>query len=110
MWDSFQGVSLDAISVGGEELFRRGIGPLLPGAEHVPPPDEYRCLWDCGSRGGCDLKCAGYIEYVLEKEGDVAAVIAETVRSTPTIPSPEFWRTVSSPERSPRHTHFYSTL
>jgi 4-aminobutyrate aminotransferase len=94
MWDSFHGASLDAISVGGEELFRRGIGPLLPGAEHVPPPDEYRCLWDCGSRGGCDLKCAGYIEYILEKEGDVAAVIAETVRSTPTIPSPEFWRTV----------------
>ena len=94
MWDSFHGASLDAISVGGEELFRRGVGPLLPGAEHVPPPDEYRCLWDCSTRGGCDLKCAGYIEYVLEKEGDVAAVIAETVRSTPTIPSPEFWRTV----------------
>ena len=94
MWDAFHGASLDAISVGGEELFRRGIGPLLPGAEHVPPPDEYRCLWDCSSRGGCDLKCAAYIEYVLEKEGDVAAVIAETVRSTPSIPSPDFWRTV----------------
>ncbi len=94
MWDAFHGASLDAISVGGEELFRRGIGPLLPGAEHVPPPDEYRCLWDCSSRGGCDLKCAAYIAYVLEKEGDVAAVIAETVRSTPSIPSPEFWRTV----------------
>jgi len=94
MWDAFHGASLDAISVGGEELFRRGIGPLLPGAEHVPPPDEYRCLWDCSSRGGCDLKCAAYIDYVLEKEGDVAAVIAETVRSTPSIPSPEFWRTV----------------
>lgn len=94
LWDSFHGASLDAISVGGEELFRRGIGPLLPGAEHVPPPDEYRCLWDCGSRGGCDLKCAGYIEYVLEKEGDVAAVIAETVRSTCVIPSPEYWRAV----------------
>ena len=94
MWDAFHGASLDAISVGGEELFRGGIGPLLPGTEHVPPPDEYRCLWDCPSRGGCDLKCAAYIEYVLEKEGDVAAVIAETVRSTPSIPSPDFWRTV----------------
>jgi len=94
MWDAFHGASLDAISVGGEELFRRGIGPLLPGTEHVPPPDEYRCLWDCPSRGGCDLKCAAYIEYVLEKEGDVAAVIAETVRSTPSMPSPDFWRTV----------------
>jgi 4-aminobutyrate aminotransferase len=94
MWDSFHGASLDAISVGGEELFRRDIGPLLPGVEHVPPPDAYRCVWDCGSRGGCDLKCAAYIEYVLEKEGDVAAVVAETVRSTPVIPAPGYWLAV----------------
>ncbi len=94
MWDSFHGASLDAISVGGEEIFRGGIGPLLPGTEHVPPPDPYRCLWDCHARGGCDLKCARYIEYVLEKEGDVAAVVAETVRSTPVIPHPEFWPAV----------------
>ena len=94
MWDAFHGASLDAISVGGEELFRRSIGPLLPGTEHVPPPDPYHCVWDCHTRGGCDLKCARYIEYVLEKEGDVAAVIAETVRSTPVIPAPDFWREV----------------
>ena len=94
MWDSFHGASLDAISIGGEALFRREIGPLLPGTEHVPPPDEYRCLWDCHDRGGCDLKCAQYIEYVLEKEGDVAAVIAEPVRSTPYIPRPGYWQTI----------------
>lgn len=94
MWDSFHGASLDAISVGGEQIFRRGIGPLLPGVEHVPPPDEYHCLWECGSRGGCDLKCANYIDYVLEKEGDVAAVIAEPVRSIPYIPRPEYWQQV----------------
>jgi len=94
MWDAFHGASLDAISVGGEEVFRGGAGPLLPGTEHVPPPDAYRCVWDCHTRGGCDLKCASYIEYVLEKEGDVAAVVAETVRSTPVIPHPEFWRAV----------------
>jgi 4-aminobutyrate aminotransferase len=29
MWDSFHGASLDAISVGGEAVFRNGIGPLL---------------------------------------------------------------------------------
>jgi 4-aminobutyrate aminotransferase len=94
MWDSFHGASLDAISVGGEEIFRGGIGPLLAGTEHVPPPDPYRCVWDCHRRGGCDLKCAEYIEYVLDKEGDVAAVMAETVRSTPVIPHPEFWQAV----------------
>jgi 4-aminobutyrate aminotransferase len=94
MWDSFHGASLDAISIGGEQVFRRDIGPLLPGTEHVPPPDEYRCLWDCHNRGGCDLKCANYIEYVLEKEGDVAAVIAEPVRSIPYIPRAEYWQAV----------------
>lgn len=91
-WDSFHGASLDAISIGGEAIFRSGVGPLLPGTEHVPPPDAYRCIWECG--GECNLKCAHYIEYVLEKEGDVAAVIAETVRSTPYIPPPEYWQTI----------------
>ncbi len=94
MWDAFHGASLDAISVGGEEIFRGGVGPLLPGVEHVPPPDSFRCLWDCGLRGGCDLKCAEYLEYVLDKERDVAAVIAEPVRSTPYIPSPDYWRRI----------------
>ncbi|MFH1636691.1 MAG: aspartate aminotransferase family protein [Chloroflexota bacterium] len=94
MWDSFHGASLDAISVGGEALFRREIGPLLPGTEHVPPPDEYRCLWGRHKCEGCDLMCANYIEYVLEKEGDIAAVIAEPVRSTPYIPRPEYWQAV----------------
>jgi 4-aminobutyrate aminotransferase len=94
MWDSFHGASLDAISISGEQIFRRDIGPLLPGSEHAPPPDEYRCLWDCGERGGCDLKCARYLEYVLEKEGDVAAVIAEPVRSIPYIPTAEYWQVV----------------
>lgn len=94
MWDSFHGASLDAISVGGEAIFRGGVGPLLPGTSHVPPPGEYRCLWDCSLRGGCDLKCADYLEYVLAREGDVAAVIAEPMRCTPYIPSADYWRRV----------------
>jgi 4-aminobutyrate aminotransferase len=92
MWDSFHGASLDAISVGGEAIFRKDIGPLLPGTEHVPPPDCYRCLWGC--EDNCTLKCADYIEYVLAKEGDVAAVIAETVRSTSIIPPAGFWQKI----------------
>lgn len=94
MWDAFHGASLDAISVGGEAIFRQDAGPLLPGGEHVPPPDDYRCLWDCHQRGGCDLKCARYLEMVLEKEGDVAAVIAEPVRSVPYVPTKAYWQSV----------------
>ncbi|MEE8552465.1 MAG: aspartate aminotransferase family protein [Desulfobacterales bacterium] len=94
MWDSFHGASLDAISIGGEAVFRQNIGPLLPGTEHAPPPDEYRCVFGCQSRGGCDLTCAKYVEYILEKEGDIAAVISEPVRSTPFIPKPEYWQAI----------------
>ena len=50
MWDSFHGASLDTISIGGEAIFRQDIGPLLPGTEHVPPPDAQHCPWDCRRR------------------------------------------------------------
>ncbi len=93
MWDAFHGASLDAISVGGEALFRRGIGPLLPGTEHVPPCDPRGCRFGCG--GSCDARCAEYVEYVLAKEEDVAAVIVETIRSTDVqIPPPAYYQTL----------------
>jgi 4-aminobutyrate aminotransferase len=95
MWDAFHGGTLDTISVGGEAQFRAGIGPLMTGTEHVPPPEPYRCPFGCLDRAGiCDLTCARYLDYVLEKEGDVAAVIAETVRNAPYIPSSEYWQEV----------------
>jgi 4-aminobutyrate aminotransferase len=78
----------------GEAIFRQDMGPLLPGTEHVPPADEYRCVFGCASRGGCDLVCADYVEYILEKEGDIAAVISEPIRSTPYIPKPEYWQKI----------------
>jgi 4-aminobutyrate aminotransferase len=40
------------------------------------------------------MTCARYVEYILEKEGDVAAVIAEPIRSTPTIPTTEYWQII----------------
>jgi 4-aminobutyrate aminotransferase len=93
MWDAFHGASLDAISIGGEAAFRKNIGPLLPGTEHVPPCDPGHCPYRCG--GHCSLACAEYVEYVLGKEQDVAAVIVETIRSTDVqIPPPEYYRTL----------------
>lgn len=93
MWESFHGASLDASSVGGEERFRRDLGPLLPGAEHVPPPDPVRCPFQCGR--ACAEHCLSYLEYVLDREGDVAAVIAEPMRCTTVVPPPpNFWRRV----------------
>jgi 4-aminobutyrate aminotransferase len=93
LWDSFHGASLDAISIGGEAAFRKGMGPLLPGAEHAPPCDPGSCSFHCA--GTCNLRCAEYIEYVLDREEDIGAVIIETIRCTDVqIPPPEYYRII----------------
>lgn len=95
MWESFHGASLDAISIGGEAIFRRGVGPLLPGTEHVPPPDPLLAPWPETDSEAWAMRSADYLAYVLEREGgDIGAVIAETVRWTPYIPPPEYWQRV----------------
>ncbi|NQU56733.1 MAG: aspartate aminotransferase family protein [Rhodospirillales bacterium] len=96
-WDAFHGAGFGASSVGGESLFRSGpVGPLLAGTEHVAPFSCYRCPY--GYAGPdlsvCKMTCAEMVRYVLEKEGDVAAVIAEPVRSVPYLPPPGFWKAI----------------
>jgi 4-aminobutyrate aminotransferase len=91
MWDSFHGASLEAISIGGEALFRRNAGPLLPGTEHAPPCDPRACLYGCA--GTCNARCADYVDYILAKEEDVGAVIVETIRCTDVqVPPPDYYR------------------
>ncbi len=100
-WDSFHGAGFGGISVGGEGLFRSGMaGPLLPGTEHVAPFACYRCPYGYETADGrpdldiCKMTCARMVRYVLEKEGDVAAVVAEPMRSVPYVPPPGFWPAV----------------
>jgi 4-aminobutyrate aminotransferase len=40
------------------------------------------------------MACADYVDYVLQREGDVAAVIGETVRNVPVIPPPDYWKRI----------------
>ncbi len=102
-WDSFHGAGIGASSVGGESLFRHGsaVGPLMPGTEHVAPFGCYRCAYGhpVDAQGQprleqCRLACASMVRYVLEREGDVAAVIAEPARAVPFIPPPGYWQAV----------------
>lgn len=94
-WDAFHGAGIGAASVGGEATFRSHIaGPLLSGTEHVAPFACYRCPYNHESPDTCGLACARMVEYVLEREGDVAAVIAEPMRAVPYVPPPGFWKTV----------------
>lgn len=94
-WDSFHGAGFGAAAVGGEALFRAGpVGPLMPGAEHVAPFGSYRCPYGTSSAEESGAACARMIEYVLGREGDIAAFIAEPVRAVPYVPPPGFWRRV----------------
>jgi len=101
-WDSFHGAGFGAAAIGGEQLFRSALtGPLPPGAEHVAPFACYRCPYGhrVDAQGApdldsCGLACATMVRYVLEREGDVAAVIAEPARAVPYLPPPGYWQAV----------------
>ncbi len=101
-WDAFHGAGFGASSVGGESLFRgAGLGPMLPGSEHVAPFGCYRCAYghpvDAQGQPNleqCRLACASMVRYVLQREGDVAAVVAEPARAVPYIPPPGYWQAV----------------
>jgi 4-aminobutyrate aminotransferase len=101
-WDSFHGASTGAASLSGEALFRSGpAAPLVAGAQHVAPFGCYRCPYGhpVDENGQpmldrCGTACAEMVDYVLAREGDVAAVIAEPARAVPYLPPPGYWRRV----------------
>ncbi len=102
-WGAFHGAGFGAAAVGGEALFRSGgVGPLMPGAEHVAPFGSYRCPYGTASAEESGRACARMIEYVLEREGDIAAFIAEPIRAVPYVPPPGFWQQVR--EACDRHS------
>jgi len=106
---SFHGASLDCISIGGEAIFRRGVGPLLPGAMLVPAPTPDRCALGCAGTCGAaasgapsraedpagSMPCLSALARAMESEGDVAAVIAEPLRcTTVSLPPLGYWKGV----------------
>ncbi|MEH6659180.1 aspartate aminotransferase family protein [Leeuwenhoekiella marinoflava] len=87
-WDSFHGASLDVVSVSGESVFREQMGPLMPSVERIPPPITYRGIYENN-----EDKALEYLEYILEKDNQIGAFLAETVRNTDVqIPSKKFWK------------------
>lgn len=92
--DSYHGRSAGALSIGGAPRDHSPrMGPLVPGALHVPP-----FYWFARDRNASDadreasalvsLKC---MQSLFECEGDIAAVVAEPVRNGPHMPPPNYW-------------------
>jgi 4-aminobutyrate aminotransferase len=101
-WDAFHGAGIGASSLSGEALFRSGpAAPLVAGSTHVAPFGCYRCPYGhpCDAHGEpylerCHMACAGMVDYVLAREGDVAAVIAEPARAVPYLAPPGYWKRI----------------
>ncbi|MBO6738898.1 MAG: aminotransferase class III-fold pyridoxal phosphate-dependent enzyme [Phycisphaerales bacterium] len=90
--DSFHGATLDAASLSGQNLFHRGMGPMMPGVMHAQPPAYPQCT-SC-TNACCSNTCAVPIEELLDQH-DVAAVIAEPIRATTVRLAPmSYWRRI----------------
>jgi len=93
-WDSFHGAGPAAASVGGEEHFSGGFGPMVPGAFYVEFPNYYRNPWGFTSEEEVDAECLRQIELVLKREPEMAAIIGEPISATPVVPSRRYWQGV----------------
>ncbi len=89
--NSFHGASLDAIAAGGEEQFKKYMGPLHAEAVNIPQPEYYRSVLIDGQEDSY----AKALEDILQNDKNIGAFIAETVRNTDVqIPSVEYWRAI----------------
>lgn len=100
-WNSYHGHGFGALSLGGARRERGPrLGPLLPGAEHLPQFDCLDCPYGFPANGGtvnlsaCRIACAEAVVATLRRAGDIAAVVAEPMRSTAITAPPGFWTRV----------------
>lgn len=84
MWESFHGAGLDTISVGGEYVFKKDMGPMMPGAIKAIPYNGYRNLLGSKDEQAISDFCLDYIEYIIRNEGEIGAILLEPVRATDT--------------------------
>jgi 4-aminobutyrate aminotransferase len=96
-WDSYHGRSAGALSVGGTPRDKSPrLGPLMPGAFHVPP-----FYWDARKPGATEEDRAASAQASLkalrdlfDSERDIAALIAEPIRNGPYLPPRDYWAAV----------------
>ncbi len=93
-WDSFHGVGMQASSVGGELLFNKGRGPMVPGAFHVDFPNYKDNPWGFDKQIDVDNEVLRQMKNIFEKEGEIACVIGEPISATPVVPTEYFWQEV----------------
>ncbi len=97
-WDAYHGSTYGMVSVGGSARNRQFKGlTLFEEFKHIPSPYCYRCPFK-KEYPECDLFCAEFLKYTIEKEGEnsVAAFMAEPICSWAgqVVPPEGYWKRV----------------
>jgi taurine--2-oxoglutarate transaminase len=97
-WDAYHGSTYAMVSVGGSSRNRQSPGlSIFEEFKHIPSPYCYRCPFK-KVHPDCDLLCADFLSYTIEKEGakSVAAFMAEPVCSWAgqVVPPDGYWQKV----------------
>ena len=95
-WDSYHGTGFQASSIGGEEHFTVGQGPMVPGAFHAEFPNYYRNPWGYTDQEAINHEYLRQIKNILHHNPDVAAIIAEPISATPVVPSISYWQQIQN--------------
>ena len=93
-WESYHGNGFQAASVGGQEHFKVGNGPMVPGAMHIEFPNYYRNPWGFTNIEQIDEAYLRQLNIIIRNEPDIAALIAEPISATPVVPSEYYWQQV----------------
>ena len=93
-WDSYHGNGFQSSSIGGEEHFSIGMGPMMPGAFHIEFPNYYRNPWGLEDEEAIDEQYLRQLKVILQRNPDIAAIVAEPISSTPVVPSQSYWQQI----------------
>ncbi|WP_026972133.1 (R)-1-hydroxy-2-aminoethylphosphonate ammonia-lyase [Aliagarivorans marinus] len=93
-WDSYHGNGFQSASLGGERLFKKRLGPMVPGALHVDFPNYQNNPWGFTEQRQVDDEILRQMRTLFEKEGDIACVVGEPISATPVMPTRYFWQQV----------------
>jgi len=93
-WDSYHGNGFQAASLGGEEHFSTGLGPMVPGAFHIEFPNYYRNPWGIEDQEHIDELYLRQLRIILARNPDIAAIVGEPISSTPVVPSVSYWQQI----------------
>lgn len=93
-WDSYHGNGFQSSSIGGEEHFAAGMGPMMPGAFHIEFPNYYRNPWALEAEEAIDEQYLRQLKIILQRNPDIAAIVAEPISATPVVPSRSYWQQI----------------